>query len=239
MWIDKYEIHYAYGMTFTHSNTTSSKDFSYVGFASDYNKERFPELSLEPLQHTLTEINKALEILDGETYQNEETTKLKLKTLHPIPSILHFALHGKLDPSFPERSALIFESADGDHELTAAEIYDLELPSDLTILSACNSGAGKIELGEGIRSLTRSFIHAGSSSVVTSLWEASDASTSKILNSFLSYLKDGKRKSEALRLAKLDYINEASPTYQAPKYWAHLVWWGKRGRWWILDMLSM
>ena len=233
-WIDKFEIHYEYGITFIDKARTPSK-LSYVGFASDYNPERFVSYSdiaqLESLDYTLDEVNSAKDILNGELYLNTTATKKQLEQLTSAstPSILHFAMHGQLDPQFPDRSALIFEAKDGDHELSAAEIYDLSIPSALTILSACNSGTGRVEVGDGVRSLTRSFIHAGSNSVITSLWEASDGSTSKILNSFFSYIKEGKSKSAALRMAKLDYLDGATPTYQAPKYWAHLVLVGDAG----------
>lgn len=228
-WIDKFEISYEYGATFIDQTIESNANLSYTGFASDYTLDRFSAYNkklaknLEPLKFTIPEVTEAKQILNGVLYLNEEATIPTLKSLTPPYGILHFALHGKLDSKYPDRSALIFESENGNYELSASELYNLSIPTELTILSACNSGAGNIEVGDGVRSLTRSFIHAGSKSVITSLWEAADASTSLILNSFFAYIKSGKRKSEALRLAKLDYLSSASPTYQHPKYWAHLV----------------
>ena len=98
----------------------------------------------------------------------------------------------------------------------------------MTVLSACNTAVGKINPGDGVRSLTRSFIHAGSSSVLTTLWEAPDVSTSQIIQTFYEEIKSGADKDVALRNAKLNYLENIQPSFRHPKYWAHLVLVGDR-----------
>ena len=228
LWIDRFEISYAYNLDFINESNVSFKGTEVTGFGSDYNPVRFEHYSkmngtLNKLNYAVEEIDIAIDIMGGVAHINKDATKENFKRHSNSNNILHFALHGKLNHDFPDRSALIFESEKGDNELSSEEIYNMSIPSPLTILSACNSGVGPIFVGDGVRSMTRSFLHSGSESVITSLWESSDNSTNKILKSFYEYLESGKRKSESLRLAKLDYITKASPTFRHPKYWAHLV----------------
>ena len=90
----------------------------------------------------------------------------------------------------------------------------------MVVLSACNTGNGKLYSGEGLMSLARSFILAGVPSVVETLWPVEDIAGSKIMGDFYKYLSDGRPKNTALRLAKLDYINNTSPSFVNPRYWA-------------------
>jgi len=230
LWIDKFEISYEYSSAFLFDSKPFTENGKIAAFASDYSEQRFKQYNSEnshkafsPLQHTLAEVGSAQEIIGGKTFTNQNATKSNfLESLNEF-SIFHFALHGTLDKDFPDNSGLIFEAEDNFHSLSASEIYNLEIPAKLVVLSACNSGVGPVEIGDGVRSLTRSFIHSGSGSVITSLWQSSDASTKDILDNFYMYLKNGMRKSEALRKAKLQYIQNASPTFKKPKYWAHLI----------------
>ena len=102
----------------------------------------------------------------------------------------------------------------------------MNLNCDLVTLSACNTGSGKYFEGEGIFSLGRAFLMAGSKSVLTSLWEVSDQSTSVIMASFYRYLKKGNNKPEALRRAKLAYLKNADALTAHPYYWAGFVYMG-------------
>jgi len=229
--IDKFEISYQYASGFIFDTDLKVVDQQMACFGSDYSTSRFEvyndfqnsDSKISPLNRTIPEVNGIFNIMGGSKFLNEESNKNAfLNSLHEH-GMFHFALHGNLNMKLPDLSALIFESEGDDFELTASEIYNLKIPSNLTVLSACNTGAGPIEMGDGVRSLTRSFIHAGSKSVITSLWESADASTQEIMEKFYTYLSEGKRKSKALQLAKLDYLESASPTFRHPKYWAHLV----------------
>jgi CHAT domain-containing protein len=103
------------------------------------------------------------------------------------------------------------------------EIFNLDLNADLVVLSACQSGLGKLVRGEGIIGLTRAFMYAGASSVVVSLWNVRDVSTAEFMNRFYRHLREGKSQPEALRQAKLDMIRSERPVYRFPYFWSPFV----------------
>jgi CHAT domain-containing protein len=107
--------------------------------------------------------------------------------------------------------------------LHAYELYNLRLPADLAVLSACNTGFGRLQAGEGVMSLAHAFRYAGCRSIVMSLWPAEDESTAFIVERFYAHLAGGLPKDEALRLARLDYLDQADPLRAHPYYWTHLV----------------
>ncbi len=138
--------------------------------------------------------------------------------------IVHIATHGLLDAERPELSALIFSLVDEqgkpqDGFLRAHEIYNLNLPAELVVLSACETGLGKQIRGEGLVGLTRGFMYAGAPRVVVSLWSVSDRATSELMAKFYRKLLTEKaRPAEALRAAQIAMWNEGR--WRAPYYWA-------------------
>jgi CHAT domain-containing protein len=137
--------------------------------------------------------------------------------------IIHFACHGFLAEEFPFRSALILALDDDPQEdgfLQVRELYNLRLKADLVVLSACQTGKGKLERGEGILGLPRIFFYAGAKSVILTLWRINDESTATFMNSLYCYLSKGNDKAQALRLAKLEMINSK---FSHPFYWAAFV----------------
>jgi CHAT domain-containing protein len=84
----------------------------------------------------------------------------------------------------------------------------LELDADLVMLSACQTGLGKVARGEGIIGLSRALLYAGAKNLMVSLWSVADESTSQLMIDFYSFLLKGENKNEALRLAKLKMIRE-------------------------------
>ena len=97
------------------------------------------------------------------------------------------------------------------------------IPSNLVVLSACETGDGKIESVEGIMSIGRSFIYAGVPSIVMSLWQINDASTARLMEFFYNYLAQGLQKDAALRKAKLDYLSLAEGWASHPYFWAPFI----------------
>lgn len=137
--------------------------------------------------------------------------------------IIHFACHGFLAEEFPFRSALVLALDDDPQEdgfLQVRELYNLRLKADLVVLSACQTGKGKLERGEGILGLPRIFFYAGAKSVILTLWRINDESTATFMNSLYCYLSKGNDKAQALRLAKLEMINSK---FSHPFYWAAFV----------------
>jgi CHAT domain-containing protein len=137
---------------------------------------------------------------------------------------LHFATHGLLDSERPGLSALVLSLVDErgapqDGFLRAHDIYNLNLPAELVVLSACQTGLGKEIKGEGLVGLTRGFMYAGAARVVVSLWNVNDKATSELMAKFYQkMLKDGQRPAAALRSAQVEMWR--SSQWQSPYYWA-------------------
>lgn len=156
----------------------------------------------------------------------EEATEARLRSA-PVAAAdrLHFAVHGLVCESYPERSGLVLSSAEGSSDdgfLQMREIYALDLSADLAVLSACESGAGREVDGEGVVNLARAFFYAGVPSVVVSLWAVSDATTAELMDTFYAGLEDGEPYSEALRQAQLAMISRGGRP-SSPRHWAPLV----------------
>ena len=137
--------------------------------------------------------------------------------------IIHFACHGFIDEKVPYRSALVLspdESSGEDGFLQVREIANLRLAAELVVLSACETGRGRIEKGEGILGLTRSFFYSGARSVVSALWIVGDQASAKFMRHFYFYLSQKKTKAQALRLAKLEMLKSK---YAHPFYWAPYI----------------
>jgi len=139
--------------------------------------------------------------------------------------ILHLAVHGFADTQYPERSALVLgadpQSSD-DGLLQVREIIRLRLNAELTTLSACDSGVGKLQGQEGISNLVEAFLVAGSKSVVASLWSADDTFASALMEQFYRHLALGEDTSSALRNAKLDLLGKYGDQV-SPFYWAAFI----------------
>jgi CHAT domain-containing protein len=140
---------------------------------------------------------------------------------------LHFATHGLLDSERSTLSALVLSLVDerGDPQdgfLRAHEIYNLNLPAELVVLSACRTGLGKEIKGEGLVGLTRGFMYAGAARVVVSLWNVNDKATSELMAKFYQkMLRNGQRPAAALRSAQVEMWRQRQ--WQSPYYWAAFV----------------
>jgi CHAT domain-containing protein/tetratricopeptide (TPR) repeat protein len=141
---------------------------------------------------------------------------------------IHFATHGLMNGDHPELSGLILSlyKPDGkkvDGFLRMHEIYNLNLPSDLVVLSACQTGIGKEIKGEGLVGLTRGFMYAGASRVVASLWKVDDAATAALMEHFYRCLfQENLSPSAALRQAQLRTMKQ-NRRWRSPYYWAAFV----------------
>jgi len=141
--------------------------------------------------------------------------------------IIHFATHGLLNTRHPELTGIVLSLVDErgasqEGFLRLNEIYNLNLPADLVVLSSCNSALGKEVRGEGLVGLTRGFMYAGAARVVASLWKVDDAATAEFMKIFYrKMLKDGMRPAAALRAAQVEMA--AQTRWQSPYYWAPFV----------------
>ncbi len=138
---------------------------------------------------------------------------------------LHFATHSLTNEEFPSRSAVVLTLDNDPREdgfLEVGEISELDMDCDLVVLSACQTGRGQLFSGEGIVGLSRAFIRAGARSVVVSLWNVSDISTSQLMKCFYQQLAGGVGNAAALRDAKLQMIGNTKEI-KHPYYWAAFV----------------
>jgi CHAT domain-containing protein len=141
--------------------------------------------------------------------------------------VVHFATHGLLDSEHPDLSGLVLSLVDEKGRtrngfLRMHEIYNLRLPADLVVLSACQTALGREIRGEGLVGLTRGFMYAGARRVVASLWQVDDESTAELMKHFYrGMLKEGRRPADALRTAQLRMSEDRR--WSAPFYWAGFV----------------
>ncbi len=141
--------------------------------------------------------------------------------------IIHFATHGVLDGDNPNLSALVFSLFDKlgkpqNGYLYLHDIYKLNLPAELVVLSACDTALGKEFKGEGLVGLTRGFMYAGAPRVMASLWKVGDEPTAKLMREFYRYhLKDGLPPAAALRQAQIKLYQDSD--WNAPYYWGSFV----------------
>ncbi|MEQ8524374.1 CHAT domain-containing protein [Gracilimonas sp.] len=215
------------------------------------------QASFASLPSTLLEVDSiSVNFSKVKILKNDDVTEATLKS-HDLSSyrFLHFATHANVDESNPFRSGLILskktdvESLFGeDGHLNSREISNLKLNADLVTLSACNTGMGKQVTGEGLIGLQRSFLSAGASSVMVSLWSVFDRSTSVFMSNFYRSMLSHQRedygmwnqtlnwfgmyehpmidyKAKAIRDAKLAMIDH--PYYNHPVYWAPFILIGK------------
>ena len=144
---------------------------------------------------------------------------------------VHFATHGYLDTTRAGLSAIVLSMIDEqgkpqDGFLRVHDIYNLKLPAELVVLSACETGLGKEVRGEGIEGLTRGFMYAGARRVVVSLWNVNDKATASLMQRlYLGMLRGNKTPAAALRAAQIEMLS--SKQWRSPYYWAPFVMQGE------------
>ena len=140
---------------------------------------------------------------------------------------VHFATHGVIDLEHPELSGIVLSMVDEngkeqDGYVRLYEIYNLNLPAELVVLSACQTGVGKQIRGEGLIALTRGYMYAGAARVVASLWKVDDSATAALMAQFYKQMfTNGKKPAAALRLAQ-QYMSEQK-RWRSPYYWSGFV----------------
>ena len=240
--LTRYELSYHYSLWLAQS--FKSKDFisSYVGFVpgfSDQMKENYISLvadsfvvdeeylRLLPQPFTVKLVDNSSKKLRGEDYIYEESTATTFKQKASGNKIIHIGTHAESDNISPAYSRLIFakseETPTEENSLYAYEIYGTNMNSNLTLLTACETGNPVYQPGEGMISLAHAFQYSGSESLLTSLWNQDEKAGMEITEYFLEYLSQGMAKDKALKEAKLNYLLKNSGRALSPQYWAGLV----------------
>ena len=230
---EKYEITYAPSALIAHSLQTwprASVDRIAVFYKSQFTGNRHRSARLEDLPYVELE-SERIKTLFGDRAEIVSGINLKKPSFPDSvlthSTIVHFAAHGVNNPERPELSAIDLFSTDSvDGLLTAGEIQKMNLNGKLVVLSACETSAGSLLKGEGMLGLTRSFMIAGASSIVASMWNVYDESTAEFMKIFYSQ-KEVKRLSisRALQETKISMIKDQK--WSDPAFWAPFVLWGR------------
>jgi CHAT domain-containing protein/Tfp pilus assembly protein PilF len=234
--VEQYALSYATSLSVLHemngrTRRTISND-SLIAFANPViGRDEKLNQDLCPLPEAETEIAEvaaAVQSKEKKVLVGREADEKSFKALAPDYATIHLATHGVLDNRDPLYSHLLLTKTDGEVEndgsLEAREIMNMHLNADLAVLSACETGNGRISPGEGVIGMSWAFFVAGTRSMVVSQWRVNSASTSQLMKNFYEALarqRDRGNKSEALREASIRLLKD--PRYRHPFYWGSFV----------------
>jgi len=239
-----YNVGYAYSATLLHMQQDLSRQharearpqYVFGGFAPSYDPAKWNQQDSSTLFHdqvyavqsTLAEVRKVHRLIGGEDFYDDQATEAQFRLTAPNCRVLLLAMHGFADDQHPELARLLFgnpvRESINDNILFANELQIMQLHADLVVLSACHTGYGKLNKGEGVYSLARAFAAAGVPCTVMSLWRLHEDTGPAIVETFFKYLQAGRPKDEALRLAKLDFLrNPNNAEASSPYYWAGIM----------------
>ncbi len=232
--IRDHTINYSYSanLLFKFKKQKKSAKNRLMAFAPEYNSDtvRFDNesLILIPLPGVQREVGLIADAVKSNIFRGKEATEKNFREHSGSHDILHLAMHAFINDSLPAFSRFAFTQNQGtvpanDGWLNTADIYNLDLNARLTVLSACNTGRGNLRKGEGVMSLARGFLYAGCPSIIMSMWEVEDNAGTEIMESFYKILKKGRSTDNALRQAKLIYLENANARLAHPHYWLSYV----------------
>ncbi len=212
---------------------------NFLGFAptfgykfDDQFEEAIPDGSYKPkrfieLPWAITEVESIHKTVNGKIYTKEKATKEKFLEVAHNYNILHLATHAFTHDRFPDYSGLVFASPDStisfDTYLHTNELYNLVLNADITVLSACETGIGAEQYGEGLMCLSRGLAYAGCPSMIASKWPLSDQSTAKLMSYFYKYVDQGYEKDIALQKARIEFMETMHHFIIPPRFWGALA----------------
>ncbi|MCH7396717.1 CHAT domain-containing protein [Belliella sp. DSM 107340] len=240
--IKKHTVTYQYASSLIKSDKPAldRKKIGFMGFAPYQQNEKPTYLTLaersgdmtlasfSPLPFSDLEVENISKKFSGKGFYGNDAKESHLKKEGLNTNILHFATHSHIDERNPIFSSLLLSPDDNeDGILYNHELFEMNFNADLVTLSACNSGNGELQQGEGVISLARGFMYANVPNVLMSLWAVSDQSTSKLMSLFYDKVYEGESYSEAIRNAKLDYLSQADENTAHPYYWAGFVFLGE------------
>lgn len=215
-------IHYDLSGTLALDHLSNNKMSieSIAAFLPNYKNENLVHLSNSAVDISSIEGSSNLNIFsDAETDRDQFMHSLKNSDL------IHFGGHAIHVDENNQYSHLAFVSDEKDETnlISLADLYSMNNICSVVSIPACNTGIGSVLQGEGISSLSRGFFFAGAQTVISSLWNVNDRSTSIIMNSFYDYLQSGHSTGQALRLAKLNYLDTAPDFLKHPFLWGGLT----------------
>lgn len=214
-------------------------DFSFdmAGFGvSNFTAAGHPELPDLPFspQEITDSAEKLEKFTNNRFFIDENSTETNFREIAGKAKIIHLATHSKVNDESPLFSSLYLHAGSGnvpgdslatenDGIIHAYELFDLNLNADLIFLSSCESGTGGYLKGSGILGFSRAFTYAGAQSLSINLWPIRDQTASEISLAFYEALNEGKNKADALREARLSYLNN---TNSDPYLWGAFIMYG-------------
>lgn len=179
--------------------------------------------SEQELGYSVYEADAIHRMFPSQLLMESEATSKKFSEECQNHTILHFATHA-MGGTFNEAASIQFF----DRTLSLEEIYSYNIPADLVVLSACDTGIGKLVKGEGALSLARAFQYAGAGNVLFSLWQVNDKSTTDLMTYYYRNLKKSKSRDCALHKTHLDYLKDETinNAMKSPYYWGAFVYYG-------------
>lgn len=219
--IHQFEIAYSYSAALYRELLQREQEGgSFIGFAPQFDGN----YGFNTLYRNAESIQAAKKYFAGEIFLRDQATIEQFIALAPKNQIIHLATHAKANRQAGDFSFIVFADGNGGYDsLYTRDVYLLALDAELVLLSACETAVGQLHQGEGIISLARGFLYAGARSIMTTLWQINDQANYTLTARLYQKLKKGKRKSEALREAKLEQIKTADNMNAHPVYWAAFV----------------
>jgi CHAT domain-containing protein len=186
-------------------------------------------LNLLSLKNSGSETDAISKLFKTRVYKNEKAGEQTLRRTFEKESVIILSTHGIMNIARPMESRLLLNPHQPDGSLYLFEMISLKIKSPLVILNACNTGMGRLQVGEGILSLARGLQFAGVPTVITTLWTIDDQSSAAIMKSFFQNLASGMDQGEALMQARNSYLDESTKASGAPYFWAGQVLIGDPG----------
>ncbi|GEM_PF-3136974 len=215
--IRSHQINYGYSATLwfkNQQNPSLNKDARLLGFGASGD-----------LPGTLKESESLKFFPNAKVYIGNKALESTFKDQSSKADIIHLAMHNLNDSRNPLNSRLVFnqDSYKEDGLLFLYELYGLRMTASLVVLSACATGVGDWQKGEGIYHMGRGFLYHGNPAMVISLWKVKDYPTSLLMSQFYANLKTHSSSSEALRLSKLHFLANSDQLISHPSNWAAFV----------------
>ena len=236
-------------------------EYEYAGFAPSYKGTLMAEnyqvtrsaetsnMKFSPLKYNEPEVEMGYGIFGGKSFLGDAATEMSFKEYAPKSKIIHLSTHAFANTKNEQFSGLAFVQPDGDTSVEndglvyIDDLYNMRLNAELTVLSACETAVGEFKRGEGIMSLGRAFKYAGCQNIVMSSWTVSDQSTANLMQYFYEALDEGMGKADALRQAKLRYLETADANTADPYFWAAFTLIGDNEpiveQWWKSNMVVL
>jgi CHAT domain-containing protein len=230
------DVAYSYGFTLQGLHRVSQNDFKHsllavaplflAGKAAGNNDNNG---NWQPIEGALEEVKAVTALFPSHIARVEEENHAWFMNNLGNFNVLHLATHAFANEQNPFESGLLLDG--GSHAgqkgvLTVSDLYHTSLPTELVVLSACNTGFGPVKRGEGVVSLAHGFAYAGSPAVAMALWPANDQTTRMVVTQFYKTLLEGNTKSNALTAAKRNYLRDADVYKGHPYFWAGMVFIG-------------